>query len=465
MQRFFVGSVWLLLAWCVLAVRPGEGQGPNRPARQSTEPLLPIPASIDSAGSDVRDNGSLIEPTSVETLVAEALAGNPRIQAARSQAQSLAARVPQVESLPDPTLMTTIFLEEIQTAAGPQEAALSLSQRFPWFGKRALKGQLAYYDSLAAYARVTIVELEVVEQVKRAYYDLYFLQSAERETKRLRQPLEDVIVIAQTRFETGARQTGLQDVLQAQIELSKLQTELVKISEDSRTAQAKLAGLLHHPPQAAFLTSDSLDRTHVENRVAVLVALAERCQPAYDVYRREIARDQAAVELARREQWPDITTSFNWYEMGGTGISPVANGRDAFSMGIGVNLPIRRRRLDAAVCEARNKLCATTRRFAAARDRFQVEIETLHADFREHQRTLQILEAEIVPRAEESLNLALESYRADRTSFQQLLDVYRTLLRYQIDLHRHLALREQAVASLERSVGCAVASIPEESIE
>jgi cobalt-zinc-cadmium efflux system outer membrane protein len=171
---------------------------------------------------------------------------------------------------------------------------------------------------------------------------------------------------------------------------------------------------------------------------------------------REMARDRAAVDLARQEYWPDVTTSFNWYEMGDGGLSPVSNGRDAFSLGVGVNLPIYRHRLDAAVREAENKLCATARRYDAVRDQYQAEIETLYAQFREHHLTLKILEADIVPRAEETLRLTMESYRAGRADFQQLMDVYRTLLRYRVDLHRHLALSEQALASLERAVGCAV---------
>ena len=120
---------------------------------------------------------------------------------------------------------------------------------------------------------------------------------------------------------------------------------------------------------------------------------------------------------------------------------------------MGVNLPIYRHRLAAAVREAENKLCATARHYDAVRDRYQAEIETLYAQFREHHLTLKILETDIVPRAEETLRLTMESYRAGRADFQQLMDVYRTLLRYRVDLHRHLALSEQALASARTSSG------------
>ncbi len=401
---------------------------------------------------------SLIGPTALDILIGHAVANNPEIQAARFTAKSLGARVPQAKSLPDPTLMATAFLEEIQTAAGPQEVAMSLSQKFPGFGKRGLRSQVAYHNSMVAYSRAAAIELTVIEQVKRAYFDLYFAQKAISETRQLEKPLEDVIAVARTKYETSAGKVGLESVFQAQIELARLKTDLVKLGEAKRRAQARLAGVMHVPPRTQIEALSSIPRKPMENEVETLVGLAQSCQPALEATGREMARDRAAVDLARQEYWPDVTTSFNWYEMGDSGLSPVSNGRDAFSLGVGVNLPIYRHRLDAAVREAENKLCATARHYDAIRDRYQAEIETLYAQFREHYLTLKILETDILPRAEETLGLTLESYRAGRADFQQLIDVYRTLLRYRVDLHRHLALSQQALASLERAVGCAVTS-------
>ena len=322
---------------------------------------------------------------------------------------------------------------------------MSLSQKFPWFGKRALRSQVAYCDSMAWYARVAATELKVVEHVKRAYFDLYFAQQAFAETRRLERPLEEVFAVARTKYETSFGKVGLESVFQAQVELAQLKTDLVRLEEAKHQAQAKMAGVLHLPPRTPIEALDWIDRSHVNSEVETLVGLAESCQPVYEASRREIASDRAAVHLARRDYWPDITTSFNWYEMGPEGLSPVANGRDAISISVGVNLPVYRQRLDAAVREAENMLCATARRYDSVRDQFQIEIDTLHAQFREHDRTLSILETEIVPRAEETLQLALESYRAERTGFQQLMDVYRARLRYRVDLHRHVAISPAGV--------------------
>ena len=424
------------------------------PVRQSSHP----PQPDDSYSVDMFPN-----PVACETLVQYALANNREIQAARYHARALGARVPQAASLADPKLMTVVYLESLQTAAGAQDVVLSLSQQFPWFGKRDLRSQVAYYDAMAAYARLTAAELKVIEEVKRAYFDLYFLQNAVTETRLLEPRLEDVIEIAQTKFKTNTPGAGLESVWQAQIELSKLKASLVELENAALRAQARLAGILDLPPQTRFTATPRLDPTALTHTAELLVELAGTCQPELEARRREVWRDRSATALAMRNYWPDVTFSVNWHEIDSQGISPVADGRDAFSLGVGVDLPVYRTRLNAAVREARYQAASTTRRYAAARDQLLAEVQTLYAQFVEHDQVLAILDSEILPRAGRTLDLSIEAYRDRGLEFQQLIDTYRTLLDYRIDHHKRVAMREQAIASLERAVGCAITAVEPET--
>ncbi len=400
-------------------------------------------------------------PVELAELVRYAVACNPQIQAARYHARALGARVPQAKSLPDPQLMTTVFVEEIQTAAGPQELALALSQKIPWFGKRAFRSQVAYYDAMAAYARVTATELKVIEQVKLAYFDLYFLQKAIAETQRLRPRLQQVIDVVRTQFETSVPGVGLERLRQAQVELAKLEMRLVELEQTKARAQARLAGVLHLPANTQIEAAGEVPRCRLAQQVDVLVALAAAWQPELEARRREVRRDQASIWLAERDYWPDLNLGLNWYEIGSSGLSPVANGRDAVSLGVRVNLPIYRTRLDAAVREAQHETAASARRYASERDRVQAELGALYARFREHDRMLNIVQSQVLPMTEEMLQLAPEAYSTGRMTFQQWIDMYRTLLSCKIELYRHVAAREQAVASLERAVGCSIAEAAE----
>ena len=428
---------------------PSAAQQPPSAVQQTSYLLQPeYPENSDAFGS----------PVPVETLVQYALANTPEIQAARYRARAMGARVPQAASPADPQLMTTTFLNAIQTAAGPQEVAMSLSQRFPWFGKLALRSQVAYHDAMAAYAQLAAVELSVVERVKRAYYDIYFLQHAIAVTRSLEPRLEEVIEITRDKYRTN--KVGLESVLQAQIELSSLKTSLVEQEQAKAEAVARLAGLLHLPPDAAIRAEETLDRTKVAHTARLLVELAESCQPELTARRREIRRDRTSTELACREYWPDVTASVNWFAIGSPGLSPVATGDDAYSLGVGVNLPLYRSRLDAAVREAQYNTLRSTRQYEATRDKVRAEVQALYAQFVQHEKVLEILESQIVPQAGQSLDLSIEAFRVDRLEFQQLIDSYKMLLKYQVDKYRRESLRQQAIASLERAVGSALTGGP-----
>ena len=460
-------AILAFLAIVYLVVLQSFMNGEELPQLSSTIKSVPrtwrlpqvenIPVS-ETAEITVPSSSLFQGPTPLGSLVQYAVGCNPEIAAARYHACQLGARVPQANSLPDPMLTTTAFLQAIQTAAGPQEAAMSLSQKFPWFGKLSLRGQVAYQDAMAAYAQATAVELKVIEDVKLAYYDLYFFQNAIAETKKLEQPLKDIIEVSRTRYETNVDPSGMVSVLQTHVELAKLETDLVQLEASRIEAQARLARVLNLPPQTKIDAMRDLRRSDLTEKADGLVSLVEQCQPTIEARRREIARDASGVSLACRDYYPDVTFGFNWNEIGDSGISPFATGQDAYSLTAGVNLPIYRKRLNAAVREARYKKSLSNRQYVASRDKFQAEVLSLYAQFEEQERVIQILENQILMPSQQALELSMELYRTGKLKYEQLIDAFRTLLNFRIDYYRRFARREQAIASLERAVGCVVSS-------
>lgn len=396
-------------------------------------------------------------PVSVEELVALARANNPEIRAARYKASSMLARVPQARSFDDPMLSATTFLEQIQTAAGPQEAMLGLSQKFPWFGKRAARGEIACHDAQVAFAELTDVELGTVEQVKLAYYDLYFLDESDRVYRELKPRIDELITIARSRYETNSNQVGLESVLQAQIRSRELDITLVTIAQGKKKAVARLAKVIHLPRESTIDIQPQMDRTRPPRGVDVLVAMLDRCQPRLDARREAITRDQWGVDLAKRNYFPDVTVGFNWNAIGEHGLSAVANGQDAYSLAVGLNVPIYLAKRRAGLREARMKYGQSSQEYDATWDALREQVERLHADIVEQDEVLRILDEGILTKAQQTLDLSIAAYRVGRIGFQQLIDNYDTLLRLEVQYYMRLAGREQAIARLERSVGCAIA--------
>ncbi len=89
-------------------------------------------------------------PPPLAGLAAEVLERNPDLARLRSTAAAAAARAPQMRSLPDPMASLTAFLLTPETRVGPQQAAATISQRFPWFGKLELRERQALFAAAAA---------------------------------------------------------------------------------------------------------------------------------------------------------------------------------------------------------------------------------------------------------------------------------------------------------------------------
>jgi cobalt-zinc-cadmium efflux system outer membrane protein len=115
---------------------------------------------------------------------------------------------------------------------------------------------VAEEETNVARAQLAVVELEVIEQVKRAYYELYFIQKAIRITEDDKKLLTDLSAIAESKYRTGT--VSQQDVLRAQVEVSNLESELIRLRQELESAQARLARLLHVSPDTPVRAMEQL---------------------------------------------------------------------------------------------------------------------------------------------------------------------------------------------------------------
>ena len=400
----------------------------------------------------------LAGPHPVEHYIKYALSQNPDIQAARKQVEAAAHRVPQAGSLQDPMIGVTTFPEPVQTAAGQQEVLLTASQKLPWAGKLNMRAELAEMSVQVARARLAAVELGVIEQVKRAYYELYFVEQATRITQADRELLLELTKIAEAQVKTG--KVSQQDVLRAQLEVSNLDGELIRLRQQLQGAQARLARRLHVSPDTPLRALDKLPSQRIPKDLQRLYRQAVAARPELHAELAAVQRDRRAVSLARLDYYPDVTLGFTWIDTSSAGISPVANGRDPVLLGLSMNLPIYRNRLDAGVREAEARSVASARRYDSLRDQTLEEVKDLFAQVTSQRELLQLFVDDIIPKADQTLKVSARAYQTGTVDFLQLIDNWRQLLKFQL-MHKRLeAQLRQTLASLERVVGKSTGSEP-----
>lgn len=417
----------------------------SQAAHQSDRRVVPVAAAIPSVISPLEGQHP------VEEFIQYALQQNPEIQAARKKIDAAAYQVPVAASLQDPMVGMTVFPSPVQTAAGEQAYALSANQKIPWKGKLSTQAAMAESQTSVARAELAAVELAVIEKVKHAYYELYFIQQTIAVTEAEQLLLEEIRAVADARYRTN--QTSQQDVLRADLEISNIENELIRLRQKMKSGQAKLARVLHVSPQSNLLALQELPAEQAPLDLVQLQEQAVAARPELHAQLAALRRDRQAVELSKLDYMPDVTLGATWIDVADHGTSPVANGDDSFLITAGINLPLYRKRLEASQHSAEAKAVASARHYDSLRDGTLEEVTDLFEQATSHEALLRLFEADILPKARQTLEVSQRAYNVGEVDFLQLVDNWRQLLRYEVSYIRLEASLRQSLAELERVVG------------
>lgn len=449
----------LLGALCVLAgcrtaqeVRDPEYPQVSQDTHQSDRRVVPAAAAAAPVASPLEG------PHPVEDYIQFALQQNPEVQAARKRIEAAAYKVPVAASLQDPMLGMTFYPAPVQTAAGEQAYALTANQKIPWKGKLSTQAAMAESQTNVARAELAAVELATIEKVKQAYYELYFIQQTIAVTEAEQLLLEEIRAVADARYRTN--QTSQQDVLRADLEISNIENELIRLRQRLKSGQAKLARLLHVSPQTNLLALQELPAEQAPIDLAQLQEQAVAARPELHAQLAALRRDRQAVELSKLDYMPDVTVGATWIDVADQGTSPVANGEDSFLITAGINLPVYRKRLEASQHSAEAKAVSTARQYDALRDSTLEEVTDLFEQASSQEALLQLFEEDILPKARQTLEVSQRAYNVGEVDFLQLVDNWRQLLRYEVSYIRLEASLRQSLAELERLVGGFEHSVP-----
>src|SRR5690606_16947670 len=137
-------------------------------------------------------------------------------------------------------------------------------------------------------------------------------------------------------------------------------------------------GLLHREPDAPLPPppAELPARDLVERESADLIRMALDRRPELESQAGRIRAGEAAVDLARREFYPDFTVMGSYNSMW------MATEHE-WMVGVGVNLPVWRAWRHAAVDEAQARTARARSERERLVDRVRVEVEEAHARARE----------------------------------------------------------------------------------
>jgi outer membrane protein, heavy metal efflux system len=388
---------------------------------------------------------------SLQALVAEALEQNPEIKAMQRSFDMMRARVPQAKAPPEPMLSygyagNAAFIPPFDIQKGDPSSArvLSLTQELPYPGKLSLKGKMANVEAEAEWWAYEQVRLNVVAEVKDAYFELYSVYKATETVMKNKELLEKFAKIAEAGYSVGK---GIQqDVLKAQVEISKLTDQLTVLEQRRQTAEARLNSLLFREPETPVGQPEEVKPSGFSFRLAELNELALTNYPNLKAQRRKIDREQYGVELAKKEFYPDFSVGLTYFNRPGM--------PEMYGVNVGVKIPLYfRQKQRPAVAEATASTAAERQRLENITTVLFFRIKDRYLAATTAQRLVKLYGTTIIPQSSLSLESAIAGYEVGKVDFLTLLDNLVTLRNYELSYYEQLGNVEKAIAALELLVG------------
>ncbi len=352
-----------------------------------------------------------------------ALKSSPSLESAYRQYLAATHLEPQATALPEPQVSWTHFIEQVQTRTGPQENLFMISQTVPWFGKLRLRGEAAGHEAGAARHRYEEARLDLVRDVSLAWLDYAYLARETEITRESRALLAKLVPITEEQVRGGA---PLTQQLTLELALGRIDSQLDELDGRRSETSARLRAAMgeNAPPEngAPLPWPDLPDAgADLDADLATLADQLRSRHPRLAALDEAVAKAEAQAALARKNAIPDPTIGANIVDIGG-------QGETAAGISIGFRIPLAFGKYRAERAEAAERQAAAE----AARDdaelKLRAELEGAWNRFQAHARTVKRYREELLPAAEQIIEVSETSYRAGSNSVRDVIDDQRDAL-------------------------------------
>ena len=417
--------------------------------------LATLVVSTTAALARAEDSLSSSTPVDRTTVSSMALRTNPAVRAAEQRAGAALLAAGAEGHLPPPEAMVQVWqipIEKPYAIDRAQMIMVGVAQTFPAPGSRGARERAGEHAANAERAMGSDRARAIRRDAEHAFADYVEATSHHRVHLEHRTIATRALALALARHRAGAT---LSDVAQAEVELARIDSDVVTDRTRIEGARARLNVLLSRDVSAALGPPAIADAETSAWDVQTALAKAREVRPelrAADATR-ESRREQAHA-AAQEAKLPSFSVAALYF-------APVSNlPQHGYGMNASMSLPWlwgeASSRRDARQAEA--TAAATDAR--AARVGVDADVATADANVRAGALRLQALRDRALPASRRALDVVWAGYESSRTDILTLLSVRRSVVDLENDIIMARASLDHALAELDAAVGVEVPRRP-----
>jgi len=412
---------------------------------------LPVKSEVKSAPAE-----------DLHLLVAAAVTNNPEVKSSEARWKMFTSKAKQATALDDPMLM--LKLQSVSPTEpwvlnrDPQSAkVIGLSQQLPFWGKRALRQEVANHEAESWRWAVEERKLELTRMVTESYYQIWGIDKELAVLDKNLKLLADFVAITELKYSLG--QGVQQDIFKAGLEKSRMLEMQISLQQQRKSVEANLNYLLHRSGNTSVGTVADFALPQVTLSPEQLYTTATERRPQVKSLTSLVLKSEASQRLAEREKYPDFNLSLEYMfrEPVSTTMAPDP-GDDMVTLGVTFNLPYQQEKRREMRSESGYERIMANEELNALKSSISLTINETLVQMERRRKLVELYKGGIIPQAEQSLESALISYQVGKVDFLTLLDSRMNLFNAERALYDSQVEYMMKLAQLEAATGTELAT-------
>ena len=388
-------------------------------------------------------------PMNLAAIEAAALENNREIHAMKRRVTLAKAGITSATALDDPSFMYRAWGTPLLAPwnLNQTQHMFMFSQTLPASGKRELRYEVATQTVDIAEAALEATKLDVVARVRASFFELLRNEDELRLHDEQSALARQAVAAARIKYTVG--RVPQQDVLKAQIAVTKLADHLAMFLQDGDLARARLNTLMGADPASPLEVEGAYRVPAALPAVAQLEALALDHRPELKMIEAEIRQLETKVRLTQKNYKPDFSVGAGYMLMPSGSMN-----RNGYMAELSFSLPwLNRSKTDSEIREAQSQVSVRRAELETQRAIVFQEIQEALIRANTSVRLVEIYRDTLRPQAQATLRAASAAYQTDQTDFLNLIDSQNTALDVEYSYYRALSEFDSRVSDLERAIG------------
>ena len=385
----------------------------------------------------------------LNVLIEMAYRNNPGLSALKKIVEAEKSLINSKVSLDDPMIGISNLDRNFQTQYG------TITQKIRFPVKYYLQGKVQSSKASSSQAHVDMEKLNIRKQVASLYYSIYSIQKIIGLTNSNMRAVKEFARVAEKKYAAGSSTQS--DSMKAHFELTQLELDLIRLNQEEDALQEELHAIINHHDKTELilhekeLNTPDFNEGMISETLSDLNTTLRNNSPKLQKELHLLKAAETRSTLSKWEFMPDFQFQYQ-QRIGGTPI-------DSKIYSVGITFPLWFWKKGSEASAAFSYKIAQEYKVTSISQKLIAKVRDLKGRVKTGGKTLKIYKTALIPQAQSAYNSTRAAYRANKTSFLDLLDSERSLYRVKTGFYQSLRLYVKNITQLESLLGLKVSNL------